>query len=297
MREQELKRVVAEDFVLRPNELIVPGAASVGPRTRRIHDVYFDTDDVRLARWGVTLRWRDGEGCDAGWAKQLRRELRWLADELSTVRDGDVLAAHLAVALDANPEIRRDGGAEILSHLARERDMRRDTLLPHLADRRAIELFDHLVDAANSPRLRKPAQQRRAVKALPPLVRAAWRSLRSAVDDLGTPPTDVELHQIRILAKRARYATESVTPAAGKPARKFAKAAASLQDTLGELHDSAIATDWLEHTASTQLSGRGAFAAGRLAQQLRTQAANGRDEWRPSYERMRTRASWVNSRA
>ena len=98
MRERELKCVVAESFVLRPEELTIPGAAPVGPRTRRVHDVYFDTDDLRLARWGVTLRWRDGEG----WILKVPRASTDAAvldrDEVHIEGDADAVPAE-AVAL------------------------------------------------------------------------------------------------------------------------------------------------------------------------------------------------------
>jgi len=45
----------------------VPGAASMSPPTEEVLDaVYYDTEDLRLIRGGVTLRQRSG-GPDAGW--------------------------------------------------------------------------------------------------------------------------------------------------------------------------------------------------------------------------------------
>ncbi len=232
---------------------------------------------------------------DKDWAKQLRRELGWLADELGAVRDGDVLHGHLVAAIEANPEIGADGGAEILGCLARERNQRRETLLFHLADRRAITLFDHLVDAAANPRIRKRAFRRSASALLPALVQTTWRALRSGVDQLDSPPHEVELHAVRILAKRVRYAAEAVSPAVGRDARKFAKGAAVIQDSLGDLHDSVVAAQWLEHAATTELSGSAGFAAGRLAQQLRTRAALDASSWRSSYDKMCRRARWLGN--
>ncbi len=492
MRELELKRIVAADFDLRPERLVIPGASLAGRETRQVHDVYFDTEDLRLARWGVTLRWRDGDGwtvkiprpsrnaavlnreevhidgdptaipaeavalvapfarslglvevaqfdtdrtarfwkrpdgtivgelvddrvvamtkdgpvcfreiefelaaeadaaaleavaeylsagdvaavpklvralgdaaadsadvvrptlpkhpsaaevirsaiatsvyqllthvpaarlgtdpegvhqarvatrrlrsdlrtfaplLDKRWAKQLRRELQWLADELGAVRDADVLDALIARALDANPEIDPDSGTEIRAHLATQRTEHRNILLEHLADRRAIELFDHLVDAAADPCVRPRAHRRASVVALLPPVQATWGALRTRVRKLGPSPADTELHQIRILAKRARYAAEAVAPAVGTKATKFAKAAASVQDCLGDLHDSAVAAEWLEHAVSAGLSSRAGFASGRLAQQLHNQAIADLPDWRLSYDKMRRRSRWLD---
>ncbi len=232
---------------------------------------------------------------DKDWAKRLRRELGWLADELGAVRDGDVLHGHLAAAIEANPEIGADGGAEILGCLARERDQKRETLLFHLADSRAITLFDHLVDAAANPRIRRRAFRHSASALLPALVQTTWRALRSGVDQLDSPPPEVELHAVRILAKRVRYAAEAVSPAVGRDARKFAKGAAAIQDSLGDLHDSVVAAQWLEHAATTELSRSAGFAAGRLAQQLRTQAALDASSWRSSYDKMCRRTRWLGN--
>lgn len=230
---------------------------------------------------------------DKKWATRLRRELRWLTSELGRVRDADVLDIRIGEMLESHPEIDPVGGAELRSHLARQRDRDLETLLVHLADTRAVELFDHLVDAARSPRTRKRARKRRAAAALPPLVRASWRALRTAVDDLGPSPTDAELHRIRILAKRVRYAADAVSPAVGKEARRFAKAAASIQDSLGDINDSAVAAAWLERSAASDLGPRGAAAAGLLAEQFRAHAAAERTDWRKAYEKMRRRSGWL----
>ncbi len=232
---------------------------------------------------------------DKDWARELRRELGWLASELGAVRDGDVLEEHLAAAISANPEIGADGGAEVLGCLARQRQQSRQSLLFHLADGRAVTLFDHLVDAAANPRIRKRAYKQPVNALLPPLVLKLWVAVRAGVEQLASPPLEVELHEVRILAKRARYGAEAVSPATGKDARKFAMAAASVQDRLGELHDSVVAAQWLEHAATTDLSPTGAFAAGRLAQQLRGQAATDSPNWRASYDQMQHRTRWLSN--
>jgi CHAD domain-containing protein len=232
---------------------------------------------------------------DKAWADRLRRDLRWLADELGTVRDADVLDGHFADTLAANPEIDARGGAELRAHLASARDLDRRRLLAHLADTRAIELFDHLVDAAAAPQIRRRARKP-AERMLPPLVETAWRDLRRHVDALDPIPADDDLHEIRILAKRVRYAAEAVAPALGKRAAKFAKAAADIQDSLGDLHDSAIAAEWLAHAADTGLTPPGAFAAGRVAECLRADASQHRAEWQPSYDKMHKRSGWLDKR-
>ncbi|GAA2397794.1 CYTH and CHAD domain-containing protein [Actinomadura vinacea] len=64
--EIERKYDAAADFAV-PELSALPGVAEVGPpETHRLHATYFDTDDLRLAAHGITLRRRRG-GPDAGW--------------------------------------------------------------------------------------------------------------------------------------------------------------------------------------------------------------------------------------
>ena len=88
-------------------------------------------------------------------------------------------------------------------------------------------------------------------------------------------PTDPELHRIRILAKRARYAAEAVAPVVGA-ATAFARAAAKLQTVLGEHQDSVTAQAWLR---SAKVTGRRAFVAGELIALERIAAEKARSEW------------------
>jgi CHAD domain-containing protein len=88
-------------------------------------------------------------------------------------------------------------------------------------------------------------------------------------------PTDPELHRIRILAKRVRYAAEAVA-AVAPGALNFAKAAAKLQTVLGEHQDSVTAQAWLR---AAHVSGRRAFAAGELIAMEHVAAADARAKW------------------
>ena len=60
------------------------------------------------------------------------------------------------------------------------------------------------------------------------------RSFAGAVRD---PAAVHELHDMRIAAKRLRYALEMTAPAFGPEAGRAAKAAKKLQDILGDIHD------------------------------------------------------------
>ena len=100
-----------------------------------------------------------------------------------------------------------------------------------------------------------------------------------------------ELHAVRILAKRLRYATEAVAPAVGKPARKFAKDAARIQDALGELNDAAVAGTSLTAIAE-RLDGPAAFAAGQMTELLVIEAQTNDRLWRSAHKSMTRRTAW-----
>jgi CHAD domain-containing protein len=107
-------------------------------------------------------------------------------------------------------------------------------------------------------------------------VRAPWKKLQRAVRDLGDPPADEGLHQVRIRAKHVRYAAEATAPLFGKHVRRFAKSVAGVQDILGEHHDAIVAGTWLSKTAP-ECSTSEAYAVGMLAQVEREFAFAARD--------------------
>src|SRR5205823_13009308 len=123
--------------------------------------------------------------------------------------------------------------AALLHVLEVEIEELRKRLGADLDSQRYIDLLEQLVAAAHTPATLPEADQP-ASGLLPALATTPWRRLRSAVRQLGVTPADAELHRIRILAKRARYAAEAVAPVAGPDSAAFAKAAAKLQTILGE---------------------------------------------------------------
>ena len=229
---------------------------------------------------------------DAEWSAGLGAELEWLIDELGAVRDSDILGVKLRDVIARHPEIDHDAARRVLHQvrLKRRRDRRR--LLRHLGDERAMQLFDHLVAAAAESATVSRAE-RPARNVMPKLVRKRWKRLDRAIDGLGRHPTPTELHAVRILAKRLRYATEAVAPAAGKQARRFARDAARIQDALGELNDAAVAGAWLTACAE-RLDGPAAFAAGQMTQQLVVEARTNDKRWRAAHKSMTKRTAWFS---
>jgi CHAD domain-containing protein len=212
---------------------------------------------------------------DIEWTEPLRSELGWLAMGLGAVRDREVLLERLLERARSLPVTDARSAASLLHLLEVEIETVRKKLLADLGSSRYVDLLERLVEAAHAPVTLLDADQP-ATTVLPALATSPWRRLRSAVRQLPETPTDPELHRIRILAKRARYAAEAVAPVIGGAAEAFARAAAKLQTVLGEHQDSVTAQAWLR---SVRVSGRRAFVAGQLIALEHIAAEKARAQW------------------
>ena len=216
------------------------------------------------------------------WTSDLRRELQWLGGVLGAVRDADVLRARLEADLPALSPDDRAGGRALIAVLEGERQAARAAMAEALAADRYAQLADALRIAADAPKFeRDPNQKARPV--LSKLVRRAWARLERAVADLDETPSNEHLHDVRIRAKRVRYAAEAAAPAWGKRARGLAKAAARVQEVLGNLNDAVVTEAWLRRTATT--SPQLGFVAGVMAERQRAAAAACRDAFPPVWKR------------
>jgi CHAD domain-containing protein len=215
---------------------------------------------------------------DPDWAWALREELGWLADELGTVRDADVLLDRLRGRIDALDDHDRAAAQPVLDRIRIDQAAARVDLIDALRSPRYLELLDHLVDAAHRPRvvMRVAEDDGEMLRAL---VRKPVRRLRGAVAQLPDPAPDAALHAVRILAKRARYAAEVMEPAFGRPARALARALTDVQDVLGEHQDAVVAGAWLRATALTLGDPAAVYVAGELGAVERAAAHAARHDW------------------
>jgi CHAD domain-containing protein len=193
---------------------------------------------------------------------ELTAELGWLADQLGEVRDLEVLEDRLRKEAELLPPEDAAIGIRVAALLEAQIEPARKQLLESLDSARYIALVERLVVFANAVPL-TGAHEEPASQVLPALVLKPWRRLKAAVDGLPPPLAagDDELHRIRILAKRTRYAAEAAAPVAGKEAERFAKAVTAVQTLLGEHQDSVVAATFLRSVAG---AARRAFVAGEL---------------------------------
>jgi CHAD domain-containing protein len=219
------------------------------------------------------------------WCDHVREELAWLGKALGAVRDGEVLLAALRKFAERLPLETADGVDRLLERLRTSLIDKRAELLAVLRSDRYLGLLDQLAKAAVEPPLSDRAK-RTDLDSLPRLMRNPWRKLVRSVKVLSAPPTDGELHAVRIRAKRCRYLAEALVPVAGKEAAKFARACQKLQDVLGQHQDTVVARQWLLNLAPT-LSGWEAFAAGQLHLLEQEAGVAARQAWPRAWRKLR----------
>ena len=208
-------------------------------------------------------------------ADGLRAELGWLADVLGKVRDGEVLVARLAGALDAVP-------AELVLGPVRDRlvggltaQYARDhrALVTALNGQRyaaLLEDLDDLLAAAPSQRGLRPA-----ATYVPHRVRWAAARVDAMLDAAagaagplplpGVLDRDAALHEARKAAKRAGSAAVAGAPVDAAGGATLAAALEDLQELLGDQHDSVVTRDLLRTAARrAHAAGENAFTYGLL---------------------------------
>jgi CHAD domain-containing protein len=222
---------------------------------------------------------------DPAWSNALRDELALLGAILGAVRDKDVLLLRLQKRTSTISDSSAGGASRVLGTLESERDEAYAELLEALRSKRYLALLDRLVEAASTPALSLEADLL-AANVLPGLVRRPWSSLAKRVKSLDETPADADLHDVRIRAKRARYAAEAVSPLFGKQAYAFAAAAAGLQEILGDLNDAVVAERWLRDWARTRRSIPSVFTAGELAGLELAAARECRSRWRKAWKKL-----------
>ncbi|MBV8301549.1 MAG: CHAD domain-containing protein [Candidatus Dormibacteraeota bacterium] len=270
-----VQRLVAHDPVIRDGR-DPEGVHQARVATRRLRS------DLRTFRPLLDRAWADG----------LRDRLSELADLLGAARDADVLGERIRRDVDRLAEADRPGAAPVIAALETARDAARAELSTELQSAGYGRLLSDLAAAATSPHCNTLARAPGA-DVLPPLATKAWRRLKRNIAALPDEPEDAALHQIRILAKRARYAIDAVSPVTRSQVSALAAQIAELQDVLGRQHDAVVAEDWLRRQVA---QGRGdPLTVGQLVAMQRAEAATEREAWPDVWRRIRRRRpdSWV----
>jgi CHAD domain-containing protein len=225
---------------------------------------------------------------DPAWCAPIRAELKWLADILGALRDLDVLIARLETQTGRRAEAQ---AVEcLLDGLRRKQAAARQALSAALASDRYERLTGLLVEAACAPRFSDRAAEP-SRRALPPLVAACWKKLAKVGRKLRQTDPDAAFHEVRIRAKRLRYAAEAVATALperiGRQAAALARAAAKVQTVLGEHQDAILACEAIQQALeSGHLPEPCATVARRLMKQQKRAAKRARKRFPEAWDEL-----------
>lgn len=230
---------------------------------------------VAVRRLRAVLKAGDVEG-----SAELRSELRWFFGELGPVRDLDVLLARFRVDTRGFSSDELTAVDLLLDPLVTERAAVQARAAKVLRGKRYRRLLTALAAAAASP-VPKADRSATAEADLVAKIAKPHRRLADAVAAMGVDPADQELHDLRILGKKLRYAAEIAAPVGGRPVRALVKATKRLQDVLGEHQDACVAETRLR--ALTPADVDQAFVAGRLVERERGRQAEMRATWHEAF--------------
>lgn len=168
------------------------------------------------------------------------RKLKAIADSLGAVRDEDVVLAALdEFRLQAGGKV-ADGIEVIAEEHRLQRRQARSVLETAIRTAMLAELLDDFrARREAASRGSQPSEEKGSMfrQIGTEVIRARLVDLSDASDAFYRPLRTKQLHRLRILTKRLRYAIELFAPCGGAKFEKIAKEIARLQTSLGELHD------------------------------------------------------------
>jgi CHAD domain-containing protein len=230
--------------------------------------------DMRVAVRRMRALLRAGTKLVATDTAELDGRLKQLGRVLGEVRDLDVLLARLEAEASELPGEDARHGRALLAAMRTERSCARARLLGALRSDQYLTLLE--VTAGTIETLQPSGSD----LTLDELADRAFVKLDKAVHALPDEPADEELHRVRKVGKRARYAAEL----AGR--KEFVRAAKKLQDVLGEHQDAVVAAEQLRRLAVAAAPEQ-ALAAGRLVEREQQRRAEARRTWRAAWQTLR----------
>jgi CHAD domain-containing protein len=171
-----------------------------------------------------------------------RRDLRNMASEFGERREADVRREWLGRLAGSSGVLAPGAYRELLSRLERERELASVRLRKHLRSESCRHRLERIEATLRDPGLVEEEEIRDAL--LRKRLRRRWKALGRRLARHGTEPE--ALHALRIAAKKARYASETLSPLLGVDLTSPLQDLKALQDALGEHRDATEALDWLD---------------------------------------------------
>ncbi|RZQ62696.1 CHAD domain-containing protein [Amycolatopsis suaedae] len=231
----------------------------------------------------------------------VRAELGWLGTTLGEVRDLDVLIIRLRAVTAGFGAVDQPSARRLVSKFVTQRGNAKRRLIRTLDSSRYATLINQLAQLARRPEIERVdgLTGDGATTARLDLVaglRKPYRKLAKAVAALPEDPPDDDLHALRIMGKRLRYAAELAEPAAGKKrapqVRELMKAAKRLQTVLGEHQDACVAAERVRRLLDPDTSPdpQVAFIAGRIVECEAARRADARADYPRAVARIHSTA-------
>jgi CHAD domain-containing protein len=219
------------------------------------------------------------------WAQELRGDLAALANACGEARDLEVIAA--LVRESATSEDDQEHVDTILTTLTVGLDRAAARSAEVVTGESTALLLQTLDAVAGSPLL-KPKASKPCSEVLPQLLDAANRTFTQEADKLKPWTEDDDWHEVRLLAKRLRYAADTSAAVLGDEAKETASHAAKYQELLGQHQDHCAAADALTamaREAAAQDDPELSFTLGRLTERHRAARKPLREEFLSLYHR------------
>lgn len=252
-----------------------------------------DPSGVHSARWAVRRMRADlrsfARFVESPGIEKIRAELRWLADELGTLRRADVLLDRVNSSTSTLAAADSAAAQGLLERARQERVDARVIALVALSSQRYRVLLDSLLELADATVL-APSGSTAAVEAIPATMLRLWKRTRTAVRGLADEPTAEEIREVRRQIIRLRSAAELATPIFGAAAGDFASLAAAVQFDLGMARDAMACERWIRSRVST-LEGLEPFAAGQLVAAQSVAVESALREWLDSWRSCSNRSA------
>ncbi|GAA3146322.1 CHAD domain-containing protein [Kribbella aluminosa] len=219
------------------------------------------------------------------WATGLRADLASLAQACGEARDLEVIAD--LVRENTTSEDNAEHVDTILTTLTLGLDRAAARSAEVVLSDSTRDLLATLEAVAAAPDL-KPNADKPCSEVLPQLLRSATDKFTQEADKLRPWTPDDDWHQVRLLAKRVRYAADTSAAVLGDEAKATAAHAATYQELLGQHQDHCAAADALTAMAveaAAQDDPELSFTLGRLTERHRAARKPLREQFLSLYHR------------